>query len=226
MYYKSIYMNLCGSFIPIFIDLYLFGIYNLKSRVSIDLGKECTASVAYKDLSGRRFGKLTVLGPSELRANGFIVWNCRCDCGNIKGVTTANLTSGRTKSCGCARIQDLTGQQFGKLTVLRKTASRRSGFVVWECICQCGNTTAVTTNNLTGGTVRSCGCSRHKDLSGMRFGMLTAVQPTDQRKRGHIIWQCFCDCGNSTLVTSSDLLSGSRTSCGCTEKKQDVHNGI
>lgn len=182
--------------------------------------------MSYKDLSGQRFGKLTVLGPSDVRANGFVVWNCKCDCGNTKGIATPNLTSGRTKSCGCSRFQDLTGRQFGKLTVIRKTASRRNGFVVWECMCQCGNTTTVTTNNLTGGTVSSCGCSRYKDLAGMRFGMLTAVHPTEQRKSGHLVWQCRCNCGKYLLVTSSDLLNGSINSCGCAEQNQDARINI
>ncbi len=175
----------------------------------------------YKDLTGRRFGKLTVLGASDQRANGFMVWNCQCDCGNMKGVPTPNLTSGRTKSCGCGRLKDLTGKQFGKLTVIEKTDIRSNGFVVWKCICQCGNTTMVTTNNLTGGTVRSCGCTRYKDLSGTRFGMLTALAPSEQRKNGHILWQCQCDCGEYLLVASSDLISGRKVSCGCSKAETE-----
>lgn len=171
--------------------------------------------MAYKDLTGQRFGKLTVLGPSDRRANGFMVWDCQCDCGSKKGVPTPNLTSGRTKSCGCARLKDLTGKEFGKLTVLEKTDLRSNGFVVWKCACSCGNITMVTTNNLTGGTVRSCGCTRYKDLSGMRFGRLTALRPSTQRKGGHILWQCRCDCGSSVLAVSSDLTNGRKTSCGC-----------
>ena len=180
--------------------------------------------MAYKDLTGQRFGMLTVLGPSDSRANGFIVWDCQCDCGNTKGVPTPNLTSGRTKSCGCARTQDLTGRQFGKLTVICKTSERRNGFVIWQCRCECGSITSVTTNNLTGGTVRSCGCSRHKDLTGMRFGSLTALCPTDQRRSGHILWQCSCDCGNSVVLTSSELLGGSKLSCGCCNVQHTASN--
>lgn len=181
------------------------------------VGRGYTSYMAYKDLSGQRFGQLVVLGPSDQRANGFIVWDCQCDCGNKKGVTTPNLTSGRTKSCGCAKVRDLTGQQFDKLTVLRKTDLRRNGFVVWECICQCGNTTMVTTNNLTGGTVHSCGCTRRKDLSGQRFGHLLVLHPTAQRKGGHIVWLCQCDCGSTVPIASSELLSGRKTSCGCSK---------
>jgi hypothetical protein len=54
-----------------------------------------------KDLSGKRFGKLTVIGDSGKRKHAQVVWHCRCDCGEKAYVTGANLKSGRTLSCGC-----------------------------------------------------------------------------------------------------------------------------
>jgi len=58
---------------------------------------------AFKDLTGKRFGKLTVVGPHPVRTGyNMIRWICRCDCGGEKLVTTSNL--GRnTHSCGCIR---------------------------------------------------------------------------------------------------------------------------
>lgn len=50
-----------------------------------------------KQLTGERFGKLTVLGPAADKGT----WNVRCDCGNEKVVKGASLRSGNTKSCGC-----------------------------------------------------------------------------------------------------------------------------
>lgn len=52
-----------------------------------------------KDLTGKRFGKLTALSYSEEEK----AWLCKCDCGNIKYVTQANLCrkKGSTISCGC-----------------------------------------------------------------------------------------------------------------------------
>lgn len=52
------------------------------------------------DLSGRKFGSLTVLkyvGTQGGRAQ----WRCRCDCGNESAVRGSYLTSGHTISCGC-----------------------------------------------------------------------------------------------------------------------------
>ena len=59
------------------------------------------------DLTGKRFGRLTVLemGESRYQPNGKrrIFWKCKCDCGKIKEVEGASLREGRTTSCGCYR---------------------------------------------------------------------------------------------------------------------------
>lgn len=56
---------------------------------------------AKKDLTGQRFGRLTVICDSGKRKRSFVVWRCVCDCGNIAEVKTDSLKSGNTKSCGC-----------------------------------------------------------------------------------------------------------------------------
>lgn len=58
---------------------------------------------AFKDLSGRRFGRLVVVGPHPERTSyKMIRWICKCDCGNEKLITTANIGN-NTNSCGCLR---------------------------------------------------------------------------------------------------------------------------
>jgi hypothetical protein len=58
------------------------------------------------DLTGRRFGKLTVIGHSHVRKTKLNVsvhyWLCQCDCGTKKNVVGYSLTVGKTKACGCA----------------------------------------------------------------------------------------------------------------------------
>lgn len=54
------------------------------------------------DLTGQRFGKLTVISRAENDKNGKARWNCRCDCGNFCIVSRSNLKSGNVKSCGCS----------------------------------------------------------------------------------------------------------------------------
>lgn len=60
--------------------------------------------MANSDLTGKRFGKLTVLkniGLKKFRDRNRTFWLCRCDCGNLKEVEAYYLTSGKTVSCGC-----------------------------------------------------------------------------------------------------------------------------
>lgn len=85
----------------------------------------------YIDLTGQRFGRLTVLrkaNKKERKSNNCCYWICKCDCGNETVVYSRALRDGRTKSCGCLRSElkskrnalNLTGQKFGRLTVTRK----------------------------------------------------------------------------------------------------------
>ena len=65
-----------------------------------------------------------------------------------------------------------------------------------------------------------------RNLAGQRFGRLTAIRPTDKRENatGSVIWECRCDCGNMTFVSSTALTSGNTTSCGCYKKEEGSKN--
>ena len=57
------------------------------------------------DLTGQKFGKLTV--EKLIGKNGRnIIWECRCECGNIVKVDRGNLRNGHTKSCGCLKHRE------------------------------------------------------------------------------------------------------------------------
>lgn len=60
--------------------------------------------------------------------------------------------------------KDLTGQQFGKLEVLRRVGTRNKQ-VVWECKCQCGQEITVLAGNLRNGSTLSCGCLNRKKVA-------------------------------------------------------------
>jgi hypothetical protein len=55
------------------------------------------------DLTGKKFGRLTVIRRLEDKryGNGSFIYNCICDCGNYKLVSSKHLLSGATRSCGC-----------------------------------------------------------------------------------------------------------------------------
>lgn len=56
-----------------------------------------------KDLSGQRFGSLTVISFHGRSSTGYYLWLCKCDCGNETLVSRNNLTTGHTQSCGCVQ---------------------------------------------------------------------------------------------------------------------------
>ena len=60
------------------------------------------------------------------------------------------------------KILDLTGRKFSSLSVIKKSDEIKCGNVMWECQCDCGNTTLVTSYNLRSGRIGSCGCQKAK----------------------------------------------------------------
>ena len=103
------------------------------------------------DISGQKFGRLTVLYKTKIDNNGHSYWMCQCECGNQKEIASSNLKKGATLSCGCLHseitsmlnLQDLTGQVFGKLVVVERVKEIKSNRVMWKCKCECGNETVV-----------------------------------------------------------------------------------
>lgn len=57
--------------------------------------------------------------------------------------------------------------------------------------------------------------SRAINITGQKFGRLTAIKPCGKTSGGNILWLCECDCGNKTTVPTQHLKSGNTQSCGC-----------
>lgn len=68
-------------------------------------------------------------------------------------------------------IKDLTGQSFGRLTVVGLAPRLKSGNARWLCRCACGAETIVSSNNLRPGHTESCGCLA-RELSATRGAIL------------------------------------------------------
>lgn len=63
----------------------------------------------YIDLTGHRFGRLTVLRDTKQRSSGgSVMWECQCDCGNIKIISSNSLMrqTSPTRSCGCLMLEN------------------------------------------------------------------------------------------------------------------------
>lgn len=120
----------------------------------------------FQDLTGRVFGRWKVLRISH-RKNGKIMYLCECSCEakTQRAVAAQHLTQGKSLSCGCLRKElnsirfkkDMTGQKFGKLTVI-KEAGRSGRKIDWLCQCECGNQKIINGGSLRQGLTKSCGC--------------------------------------------------------------------
>lgn len=138
-----------------------------------------------KDLTGQKFGRLTVIGRGEDYVNPNtgkkrMRWMCQCECGNIVHCQPGSLQTGSTRSCGCLqkellaevsrrnapkRRSDITGERFGKLTAIKPDHSEPNNGVIWLCRCDCGKDTYVPTKMLKSGNTKSCGCLRDEKIA-------------------------------------------------------------
>ena len=117
------------------------------------------------EMIGKRFGRLVVIERHHSTPKK-VFWRCKCDCGNETVVDGWSLRSGETKSCGCyhrdktreSRI-DITGQRFGRVTVLEYSHSDKRRQTMYKCKCDCGNIFITRGSGLKSGHVTSCGCT-------------------------------------------------------------------
>lgn len=180
------------------------------------------------NLIGQKFGTLTVLERdfSSKRTK----WICKCDCGATTNVLACHLKDGHTTTCGDYKIyprvkpEDLTGETFGFLTVVKQVRKPKDATIFWECKCKCGNFAVVSGCHLKSGHTKSCGkCKLTKgehpwnfvDLTGKTFGYLTVKEFSRISSRGEAMWNCVCKCGKMKDVTSYSLTQGTIWQCGC-----------
>ena len=122
----------------------------------------------------------------------------------------------------------MVGLHFGKLTVINKIGKHPTikNTYLYECKCECGNTTVASGGHLRNGDTKSCGCIRKEigaqsinDLTGKRFGYLTVLGLDSKRYispsgHQHTLWVCKCDCGKVLSIDANSLRRGTK-SCGC-----------
>ena len=182
---------------------------------------------------GQRFGCWTILDRYVFSARGEKKYLCRCDCGTERYVLERSLKYGGSQSCGCLRKErayqatayNLLGQTFGELRVIGRSRKRTEMGAYWTCLCSCGYTCEATAAELVSGRKTHCGCKSVRsyatsNITGQRFGRLTAMYPTKKRDaKGFVIWHCRCDCGNEPDVSYNNLMYCGQQSCGCRKKE-------
>ena len=108
-----------------------------------------------RDLTGQKFGRLTVLrqAPDRIKPSGAHskMWECQCDCGNIKIISRSSLVSGDTISCGCYHKEHV--HDFGKKHGLTHTKL----YTKWNGMVQrCTNPNAIHYNMYGGRGITIC----------------------------------------------------------------------
>lgn len=148
------------------------------------------------------------------------------------------------------KILDLTGTKFNRLTAVRRAGRSKDSHILWECICDCGNTKILATSYLRYGTIKSCGCARFGQkrsgqkrsdlprrtimdgieppdlhLIGKPFGRLAVIAYAGRlRNRRH--WLCKCECGQLRMVEGGNLMRGTSRSCGCARSETTIQRHI
>jgi hypothetical protein len=206
------------------------------------------------DCTGQRFGRLTVISKSgRCPKTHRDLWRLLCDCGKQVERTRNSFDrkSSKTPSCGCERIEnnllmsanrrkpDCTGQKFGLLVVLGKgdrVPDRGSFRQLWRLQCDCGRVIEKPRGDFEYNKQISCGCARGlglvdnkrrpMDITGERFGTLTAVNLTGKKVNDKPTWLLRCDCGNVremslTMIRHYEYY-GTRINCRSRSKHIDI----
>lgn len=140
------------------------------------------------------------------------------------------------------KMIDITGQTFGKLTVIECAGKLDGRRYFWKCQCECGNIITKEGSVLRSGNTKSCGCGKYDGLkkynqqqtadtlikNGTRFGKLTVIESIgykpqyDGAKKNRMWYKCQCDCGNICETSGNSLKNGQKSSCGCISSKGEL----
>lgn len=189
--------------------------------------------MAKNDITGKRYGKLTALYPTEKKKGKHRIWCFRCDCGNIIERTVHHLNNfSACEICNppySSLRKNYTGQRFGRLVALECTNQYDGKELVWRLQCDCGKVIELGVSRFIGGHTRSCGCLRKdtaaqnnpllEDLTGRKFGELTVISLEPERENRCRKWLCKCSCGKKLIVGTSALTEGRKRSCGCVDAR-------
>lgn len=138
------------------------------------------------------------------------------------------------------KIKDLTGQNFGRLTVLKLIGTDKHQKAIWQCQCDCDKKTIVNVVgcSLTGKKTYSCGCLRLErtiengrrnavDYSYEIYNNLMFIESTDKRSGNQVVWKLLCLCGKTCEIRASSVVSGISKTCGrCHLLKDEYPNLI
>lgn len=114
------------------------------------------------------------------------------------------------------------GARYGRLVAIRYLKDEKR----WLFVCDCGQSALISSSNIV--RTSTCGClkkepsSKIKDITGKKFGRLTAILRTQSASSAagntRSNWLCRCECGKEVTVALGNLQQGISKSCGCLRK--------
>lgn len=144
-----------------------------------------------KDITGRRFGKLVALYPTEKRdKEQRVIWMCKCDCGNMIEVSTHQLSNGDRLSCGClksrgeAAILSLLNKNNIKVEPQKKVSFTKYDYGIFDFYLP-----------QNGAAIEYDGIQHFEEVD--RFGGKEAFEKTQKRDQIKNQW---CKNNNITLI--------------------------
>lgn len=159
---------------------------------------------AINDLTGLRFGLLTVISRAENTASGRTRWLCRCDCSGEKIVAAAELRKGSTRSCGCLALAQKRAAAKSKCHAYSRanmTSEKRS----WEnMLARCQNKTHKSYQRYGGRGITVCERWRTsfvnfvKDMGSRPVGCtLDRIDPNKNYTPDNCRWSTRIEQGNN-----------------------------
>ena len=207
----------CGE-----IEEYVLGVLNAKRVTHCKNHK-------LRVLIGKTFGDWFVTNISERVVGERSKCYCLCMvCGSYRWVITKDLLNGKSKSCGCSNgiktskrcSVDEAGNTFGDLQVIERVGTNNDKKAIWKVRCSCGEVFVTSGKHLRGGRTKCRSCNykdnakkRRVDITGKKFGMLTAIKCFDENNYRQ--WLFMCDCGRYKVCDKEAVCCGSTKSCGC-----------
>lgn len=175
--------------------------------------------------TGKKFGKLTIIGYAKDFEDGSAKVICECECGGSWTGRLGALQGKRKVHCGATLHKDpsklpinMVGHIIGDLIVIERVdkGDKKS---YWRLRCACGNEIITSHASLIKRITLHCGCksaNNKQDLTGRDFGGFVALRRGEMTSYKHYTWVCECNkCGKEFVSLAENILKGLVTGCGC-----------
>lgn len=148
----------------------------------------------FLDLTGKKFGKLTVIGRTDPFKKKNVWFDVKCECGKIETRKSWSLTSGESKSCKtCALSKNALiikpGTRFGMLQILELSHIHKRDGRYYKVKCDCGKEIVKKAWNLLNTGTSCCGCQKETGKKNWKYkgcGLITGTNVSFLRQRARI----------------------------------------